>query len=47
MQEQQQMIVELKKQNEELSNLNADQKRKYEKLLKRVQRLGSSVAAKN
>lgn len=42
MQEQQQMIEELKKQNEELSNLNADQKRKYEELLIRVERLASS-----
>ena len=46
-QEQQQMIEELKKQNEDLSNLNADQKRKYEELLKRVERLSSPAASKN
>ena len=46
MQEQQQMIDELKKQNERLNSLNADQKKLNEDLLERIKRLESSFITK-
>jgi len=43
MQEQQQMINELKKQNEELKKTNAGQKTLNEDLIKRIQKLEFSI----